>query len=80
MKYSPASNAGVRCIEHTSSSTVANVATANAVRIGRVGPNLSYSMPPIGAQNAPISAPGSTSAPATNASVPNDSCARLVIT
>jgi len=67
-------------MENASSRIGPNVATEIAERIGFVGPNLSYSMPPTGAKNAPTRAPGSTRTPAWNALVPSDIWARLVMT
>ena len=71
---------GVSRMENTSSRIGPQIAAKNAPRIGRTGPKRSYSIPPTGAKNAPISAPGSTNAPDRNALVPNESCATLVIT
>ena len=70
----------VRYMEKPRNSTKAPKQQANAPRMGLVGPCLSYNMPPTGAKNAPMRAPGSTSMPATSALVPRLSCARLVMT
>ena len=60
-------------MEKTSSRIGPQIARLNAPRIGRTGPKRSYKVPPIGAKNAPIRAPGRTNAPAKNAFVPKDS-------
>ncbi len=59
-------------MENTSNRIGPQIAAKNATRIGRTGPKRSYSIPPTGAKNAPIKAPGNTKAPARNALVPND--------